>query len=138
MHQILDHTADLCLRVRSPNLEGLARDAACGLFEIIAGDLDQIRPAKDGIERFRIAGSDPAWLLFDWLRELHAAFELRRMLFRDFDVTIDATGLRATAVGERYDPARHTLAHEVKGITQHELSVESTPTGWEATLVVDV
>ncbi|MFM8890812.1 MAG: archease [Planctomycetia bacterium] len=136
MHRIIEHTADLGLRVRSQTLEGLVHDAACGLFEIIAGDLTQIRPDRD--ERFRITGTDPERLLFDWLRELHAAFELRRMLFREFEVAIDSAGIRALAHGERYDPVRHTLAHEIKAVTWHELSVRHAPTGWEASIFVDV
>ena len=138
MHEIFEHTADLGLRATAPTLERLMADAARGLFEIIAGDLGQIRPRHDHAERFIVAGTDPTWLLFDWISELHAAFELRRMLFCGFDVSIDAAGLHATAQGEPYDPARHLLAHEIKAITQHELSVVETADGWEATLIVDI
>ena len=138
MHEIFEHTADLGMRATAPTLELLMADAARGLFEIIAGDLAQILLRPDQAERFEVAGTDPTWLLFDWMTELHAAFELRRMLFRGFDVSIDATGLHATAHGESYDPARHSLAHEIKAITQHELSVVETAGGWEATLIVDI
>ena len=138
MHEIFEHTADLGLRATAPTLERLMADAARGLFEIIAGDLGQIRPRHDHAERFIVAGTDPTWLLFDWISELHAAFELRRMLFCGFDVSIDAAGLHATAQGEPYDPARHSLAHEIKAITQHELSVVETADGWEATLIFDI
>ncbi len=138
MHEIFEHTADLGMRVTAPTLELLMADAARGLFDIIAGDLAQIRLRPDQTERFEVAGTDPTWLLFDWMSELHAAFELRRMLFCGFEVSIDATGLHATAHGEPYDPARHSLAHEIKAITQHELSVVETAGGWEATLIVDI
>ncbi|MFM8893617.1 MAG: archease [Planctomycetia bacterium] len=46
--------------------------------------------------------------------------------------------MRALAHGERYDPARHTLAHEIKAVTWHELSVRHAPTGWDASIFVDV
>ena len=138
MHEIFEHTADLGLRATAPTLELLMAEAARGLFEIIAGDLTQIRPRPDHTVRFDVAGTDPTWLLFDWISEPHAAFELRRMLFCGFDVSIDATGLHATAHGESYDPARHTLAHEIKAITQYELSVVQTAGGWQATLIVDI
>lgn len=138
MHEIFAHTADLGLRATAPTLESLMAEVACGLFEIIAGDLAQIRPRPDRAEQFHVAGTDPVWLLFDWISELHAAFELRRMLFCAFDVSIDAGGLHATAHGEPYDPARHALAHEIKAITQHELSVVEAASGWEATLIVDI
>ena len=136
MYEVFEHTADLGLHVTAPSLELLLADAARGLFAVIAGDLVQIRPDRE--ERFTIAGGDPAWLLFDWIGELHAAFELRRMLFCSFSVAVDATGLRATARGEPYDPGRHLLAHEIKAVTQHELDVRHTPAGWEATLIVDI
>lgn len=136
MHEVFEHTADLGLRIEAATLPALLAEAGEGLFEIITGDLAQIRTTRD--ERFTIPGTDPTWLLFDWIAELHAAFELRRMLFRSFTVTVDAAGLVAVASGEPYDPAVHTLAHEIKAITQHELVVSPTATGWLATFIVDI
>ena len=136
MYEVFEHTADLGLRVRAASLDELCADAGRGLFAVIAGDLAQIRPRV--VERFDVAGADPAWLLYDWISELHAAFELRRMLFCRFQVSHDAAGLHALAHGERYDPAVHTLAHEVKAITQHELDVRRSSDGWQATLIVDI
>lgn len=136
MFEVFEHTADLGVRVEADSLPELFADAAQGLFSVIVGDLAQVRP--DVVERFTVSGSDPTWLLFDFLSELHAAFELRRMLFRDFTVTITDDGLEAAARGERYDPARHSLAHEVKAITQHELAVDRSADGCMATYVVDI
>lgn len=136
MYEILDHTADLGLRVRAPSREQLFADAAAGLMAIIADDPGRIRPARS--ETFEITGDDPALLLFDWLNELLYAFETRRMLFACFRVTFAATGLRAVAEGEPYDPARHRLGHEVKAITYHGLEASETAAGWEATVIVDI
>jgi len=136
MHEVFEHTADLGLRVTAASLPALLAEAAEGLFEIIAGDLAQIRARTS--RTFTIAGSDPVYLLLDWLGELHAVFEIERLLFREFDVTVHARGLTATARGEPYDPAIHTLTHEIKAITQHALDVRQTPSGWQATLIVDI
>jgi SHS2 domain-containing protein len=136
MYEVFEHTADLGLRIRAATLEALFADAARGLGAVITGDLAQIRPTSE--ERFVIAGTDPVWLLYDLVGEVHAAFELRRMLFCDFQVSRDATGLQVVARGEPYDPAVHTLAHEVKAITQHELDVRHDAAGWEATVIVDI
>lgn len=136
MYEIHEHTADLGVRVAAATLADLLADAARGATAVIAGDATQIRPATT--EKFAVPGTDPAWLLRDWVAEVLAAFDLRRMLFRDFDVSVDDAGLRATARGERYDPARHVLAHEVKAVTQHELDVHPTPAGWEGFFIVDV
>ena len=136
MHEVFEHTADLGLRIVAPALDLLFAEAGVGLFEIIAGDVVQIRPRME--RTFEVAGTDPEWLLLDWTTELLAAFTVEKMLFREFAVTVHPAGLHGTARGEPYDPAVHTLAHEVKAVTQHELDVRRTATGWEATLVVDI
>jgi SHS2 domain-containing protein len=136
MFSVFEHTADLGVRVEAGSLAELFAEAAAGLFTVIAGDLGQVRPAVE--ETMTVPGSDPVWLLFDFLGELHAAFEIRRMLFREFIVTITDDGLLATARGERYDPGRHELAHEVKAITQHDLTVNRGPERCTATYIVDI
>jgi SHS2 domain-containing protein len=136
MYELCEHTADLGIRMQAAKLDDLMVDAARGFVEVLAGDAGQIRPLVE--ESFHVVGSDPAWLLFDWLAELHAAFELRRMLFREFQVQVDPSGLRATARGERFDPHRHDLAHEIKAVTQHELAVRQTPAGWEGFVILDI
>lgn len=136
MYEVFEHTADLGIRVRAATLDGLMADAARGLFAVIAGDLAQIVPREE--RAFTVPGTDPVWLLHDWTSELLAAFEIDRLLLREFSVVVDAAGLRATAKGERFDPSRHELAHEVKAVTQHLLDVHQAPEGWEATFIVDI
>ena len=135
-HTIFDHTADLGLRVRAESFEGLCEEAACGLTEVIAGDPGMIRPILG--ETITVPGSEPVWLVVDFLAELLAAFELRRMLFAECRVSRTSDGIRADCRGERFDPARHLLAHEVKAITQHELEVRQSAAGWRATLILDI
>jgi len=40
--------------------------------------------------------------------------------------------------GETCDPARHSLAHEVKAVTYHGLAVEQVPDGWRAEVILDI
>lgn len=136
MYRVVAHTADVGVQIHAASLAGLLEDAGRGLFEVIAGDLGRIEPRV--AERFIIAGGDPTWLLVDWVSELHAAFELRRMLYAEFAVTLGPAGLDATVRGEPYAPGRHSLAHEVKAVTLHGLDVRHDLTGWEATLILDV
>jgi SHS2 domain-containing protein len=136
MHEVFEHTADLGIRARAPTLADLMAEAGLGLQEVIAGEAPGVRPTVE--ERFAVPGHDPEWLLLDWLGELLAAFELRRMLFCRFEVTIDRDGIRAHARGEPYDSRRHELWHEVKAITHHGLRVRETPQGWEAEVIVDI
>jgi SHS2 domain-containing protein len=136
MFELCDHTADLGIRARAASLDGLMGEAARGFAAVLVADPSRIEPREE--ETFTVAGTDPAWLLRDWIAELHAAFELRRMLFREFVVTVGEAGLAATARGERFDPRRHELGHEIKAVTQHELDVRRTPAGWEAFVLLDI
>jgi len=136
MHELVDHTADLELRITAATLEGVFAEAGVAFFEVIAGDLAQIAPRRR--QSFVIPAAAPADMLHEWLTTLHAAFEIERMLFHDFDTRVRAGRLVATARGEPFDAARHRLAHEVKGVTRHQLSAHATAHGWEATFVVDI
>ncbi len=131
-----EHTADLGLRVRAPDLPTLLAEAGRGLFAMLVDNLDDVRPT-DRVE-IEVAGSDPEYLLFDWLAELLAIFDTRRLLLSRFEVRVDPSGARATAWGEPIDPRRHHMAHEVKAITYHGLKVEHHDDGWQAEVIVDI
>lgn len=136
MRELVDHTADLEVRIVAPTLADVLAEAGCALFEIVAGDLEQIVPRRRHV--FVIASADPPDMLHEWLTALLAAFEIERMLFHDFDARVRTGRLTATARGEPFDASRHSLAHEVKAVTRHRLSAHATAHGWEATFVVDI
>ena len=134
--QLVDHTADVALRIEAPSREALFEEAAQALMSLIVEEPASVEE-RETLD-FELAADDPADLLFDWLQTLLVAVELRRVLLRRFRVTLDGPGLRASASGERIDPVRHRLAHEVKAITYHALAVRATRDGWQAEVVVDV
>ena len=77
-------------------------------------------------------------LLADWLNALIYEMDVRKMLFREFDVSITDRILDAQVRGESVDREKHQPAVEVKGATYTALSVEQTDDGWEVNCVVDV
>ena len=136
MYETFEHTADLGLRVRAPDLNTLFAEAALALFAALVEDLNTIRPTQS--LEVRLAGTDREYLLFDWLRELLYQFDARHLVLGRFQVRVGDAGLEATAWGEPLDPARHALAHEVKAITYHGLRVEPAGDGWLAEVIVDI
>ena len=136
MYEHFEHTADLGLRVRAANLNTLFAEAAEALFAAVVEDLDTVEPRAP--TTIRVGGTDLAYLLFDWLRELLRHHDEHRMLFTRFEVTVGETGLTATARGEAIDPARHLLSHEVKAITYHELKIVEVEGGFMAEVIVDI
>ena len=136
MYEIFEHTADVGLRAKSPDLDQLFADAARGLFSLVVVNLDEVRPRETF--SFTLPGSQPDELLHDWLAELLYTFETRHVLLAEFDVHVGPEGLTAEAQGEPIDFARHQLDMEVKAITWHGLKVEREPSGWRAEVIVDI
>jgi len=136
MYEIFEHTADIGLRVTAPDLPTLFAEAGRGLFSLIVENLEDVQ----AVDRLRIALEEPelAFLLFDWLKELLYRFDTEHLLLARFDVRISDGSLEAEVSGERVDPRRHRLDHEVKAITYHGLKVEQTGGGWLAEIIADI
>jgi SHS2 domain-containing protein len=136
MYEVFEHTADLGIRVRAADLSTLFADAGRGLLAVIIGNAEAVQPAQE--VAIRLEGRRTDFLLLDWLTELLYRFDTERLLLRDFDVRIGDHGLEATARGERLDPTRHHLEHEVKAVTYHGLKVERDDRGWLAEVILDI
>ena len=104
MYEIFEHTADLGLRIRSADLDGLFEEAARALFSAILANFDEVRPGQE--VTFEIEGDQLDELLRDWLADLLYTFHAERLVLADFEVNIDGTRLSAVARGEPIDPRR--------------------------------
>ena len=141
MYEIFEHTADLGLRIKAPDLDSLFAEAGRALFSVIVENLAEVRPEKE--IHIRVEGKQIDYLMLDWLDELIYTFESKLLLLSDFAVSvgpdgIKGCGLEATAWGETFDPDRHRLENEVKAITYHGLLVEQKEAGWTAEVIVDI
>lgn len=137
MFELFDHTADVGLRIRAADLNGLFAEAARGLFSLIVENMDDVRPGRQ--YTFCLKAENPTDLLCDWLAELLFVFDTKHLLFVEFDVRINSEHtLEATAHGEPVDETRHRLDHEVKAITYHGLTVRRDGPGWMAEVIVDI
>ncbi len=136
MYEFFEHTADLGLRVRAADLKSLFEDAGRGLTSMIIDNPADIR--LDQEVSISIDGSETDYLLFDWLNELLYRFDSEGLLFGEFNVELEPTGLKAIVRGEPVTADRHQLSREVKAITYHQLQVEQTADGWQAEVIVDI
>jgi SHS2 domain-containing protein len=136
MYETFEHTADLGLRVRSPDLDTLFAEAAQALFAAIVEDLGTVQP-RQRLD-VQLAGDDREYLLFDWLKELLYHFDVDHLVFGRFEAHVSDTGLTGSAWGEPLDHSRHALEHEVKAITYHGLRVQPAADGWLAEVIVDI
>lgn len=130
------HMADIGVRGLGSDMQEAFAQAALAMMAVVS-DPVQVRPDKT--VEIHCDAPDRELLLMDWLNALIYEMATRRMLFADFEVHIDNTGLSAKARGEPLDQTRHQPAVELKGATCTELSVTKSADGrWIAQCVVDV
>ncbi len=133
-----EHTADIGMRVHADSPEELFQTAAEALFDLIVVDRQTVRPERS--QPFTLAADTLADLLAVWLEELLFQFETTHVLFGSFLVTLelDPPRLKATALGEPIDRARHVLDHEVKAVTRHAMRLSQHAGHWSAELILDI
>jgi len=136
MYEFFEHTADLGLRVRARNLNGLFRDAAMGLFAMVVEEVPRGRKASS--REISVRGRRYDYLLFDWLNELLYVFDTERLLLGNFEVEVSESGIVATLSAWPWDERFDRPLREVKAITYHGLRVEPVEDGWLAELIVDI
>ncbi len=135
-HEQIEHTADQGVRIWGPTPEDVFREGARAFFRLMV-DTSRAEPVE--IVDFPIEGNDWADLLRNYLAELLYIFCADALVFCKFEFSeLTETGLRATCSGEPYDPAKHPLETEIKAVTYHQLKMEQTDAGWEATVIFDL
>lgn len=136
IYRVFDHTADLGLEIFGSDLRELFANAAHALFDNIV-DLTTV---EGGLARTVSAtGADLEDLFINYLRELLSWFHGDDMIVREVDiVAVTDTHVTGTATGERLDPHRHRILHEIKAVTYHRAEVTKVSGGWRAKVILDV
>jgi len=143
--EILDHPADIGLRVWGRDRKELFEHAAVAFGRMIVGDggpADGSAPPPPGAARsthrdMELRAEDTASLFVEWLREILYLLDTEMIL--PVAARVDAlseTELRATVEMRPLDPERCQVAP--KAVTYHQLSVAETAEGWQADVYFDI
>lgn len=135
-YEIIDHTADIGIRVFGRTRKELFQNAALAFFDIVGkwGKVDMSL-----VETIRLEGTDDADLFQRWLDELNFLFQTRELVFHEFDVRFPSDlVLEAEARGRKLDLDIDDVSLDIKAVTHHELKVEQKPTGWHASVIFDI
>jgi protein archease len=134
MHQWVDHTAELELRIEAASERAVFDEALEALRELLSERADP--SASGGPASFEIAASAPdrATLLAEWLSELVYLVETEGFLSERAErLELIGDALDARVSGRRSNPS-----HLVKAVTYHRLTMEEQGGTWRATVVLDV
>ncbi len=135
-YTLLDHTADLRIRVSGTDPADLFKNAGLALFDLITKP-DRLRPSE--VIELAVTGDDPADLMVNYLRELLYLWAGNEKLVKMIDIAdISDTAISARVSTDRYQPEHHEILHEIKAVTYHQIEVGRTAGGWQAMVVFDI
>lgn len=135
-YELIDHTADIGLRIFGRRRAELFENAGYGLFDSIT-DINSIACRKK--QTFQLERENPEELLVEWLSGLLYLFDTEHFLFGSFKVVnITDTALIAEAGGEYFKNDKHSIKAAVKAVTYHNLHISKNNDVWEATVILDV
>jgi protein archease len=132
--EILEHTADIGIRVRGSSLEELFENAALGMTEILGA---RAQGGGGQAVAVRVEGSDREALLVAWLDEVMFRLEHSAARLANVDVRAVREGVVdcELILVEDGSPPDGT---ELKAATYHQLAIRQTGGGYEATVYFDV
>lgn len=134
-YELIEHTADIGIRVRAPDLKSLFQKCALAMFDIIAEPREKSVVSKE--IQIKLNTDDLDELFVTWLNELLSLSATKELIFLDFDISkLDNTNLEAIAMGN--DIENYRLNTEIKAATYHQLKVEENKSGWQAEVIFDV
>lgn len=135
-YKILDHTADICVRVFGNTLEEIFIGSAKAMMEVIT-DIERVNPSKE--VSITAQGENYEELLVKWLQEILYVHEVKKMVFKDFEVKIENT-TRAVgkAYGEKIAVDRHEFYSIIKAVTHHNLKIISSKDKYRVDIVFDI
>jgi SHS2 domain-containing protein len=132
-YEVLEHTADVGLRVWGPDLSAVFEQAALGLIAIMG----QGSGPATRREEISLDAPDDIALLVDWLSEVLFLFDARGFVPRAIDATVTSGRVRAVIDGSDAESFEQA-GPAVKAVTYHDALVRRTPERYEARVYLDV
>ena len=135
-YELIDHTADIGVRAFGGSLEELFRNAAIGMFEIIA-ELDSVGILES--RKISLTAETLEDLYVLWHQELLFRSSVDHVVYKEFSFdAISEKKLTATLRGEKFNPEKQVLKKEIKAVTYHALKVQKTKEGWVGEVIFDI
>ena len=135
-YEIIEHTADIGIRVKGRTLAELFINAASALFDIIAEKKTNTRSRPASIRIQQTADSQEE-LLKNWLNELLFLSQTKELIFTDFKIDeLTPAAIKARGIGSAAQDFRINV--EVKAATFHQLKIEKADNAWQAEIIFDV
>jgi len=135
-YQVIDHTADLGIIVKGPDVKSLFIRAAQAMTDLmVKGDISE----KTAIRDVLVEGEDFPDLMVRWLGEILYLFEGENFIVHSIEIkSISPIQLKSILSLTGFEPEYHEVLREIKAVTYHQISVDKANDGWEARVIFDI
>jgi len=135
-YTVLDHTADLGIKVWGSGLGDLFKNAGLALMDLIVeGKTDDSGTTKE----ISVLGHDLSDLMVRWLGEILYLFEGEGLVVTDIHIEdIRPSKLDARVRVTPFDPNSHEILSEIKAVTYHQSYVKDLGGQWETRIIFDL
>jgi SHS2 domain-containing protein len=132
--EILEHKADLKIRVFGKTKEELFENAMVGMFE--AAKYETTKQLTTKRQTIKISSLDLPSLLVDFLSEILYLVETKKLVFEKVKFKkFTENEIEANLIGK---PLKRMGVH-IKGVTYHDLDIHQEKDGtWQATVLFDI
>jgi len=135
-YELIEHTADIAIRVKGKDLKDLFKNAALAIFQISAEKRED-KNIKHKEIKIRQEADNLQELFVNWLNEVISLSAAKGLIFEDLQINkLSENNLEAIAIGS--DINNYKINSEIKAATYHELHIEKTNSGWQAEVIFDV
>ena len=135
-YELIEHTADIGVRIKARSLKGLFKNSALAMFDIMARKQKKEVPAGKTFIVHQSAVNREE-LLISWLNELLSLSAVKGVIFSAFTIKkLGERSLEATVKGE--DINSYKVETEIKAATFNGLVLKKSRSGWLARMVFDV
>jgi SHS2 domain-containing protein len=130
-YEMIDHTADMGIKVSAHGMRALFEEAARALIEVLGAHIESNAEEVSVITE----GIDKEDILVRWLQEILYEIEVQdfRIAFVRID-TLDDTMVAGKLYGEH---APTPLAGNIKAVTYHNITIKRVDKAFETTIIFD-
>lgn len=131
--EVLDHTSEVTLRLRAPDLPGLVGQAAAGFLSFVPeGSRGEV---GEGTERFEVDAGDRAATVVEWINEL--VFRAEAESWIPVEPTVEEMGGSGVRVTARKLPLSKPFVL-VKAATLHDAEIRDSEGSLEVEVTLDI
>ncbi len=136
-YELIDHTADIGIKVKGNDLKALFVNAAQAMFDVIAKRPKSLKKLKKERIEVSLTATNIEELFVRWLSELLSLSDWKDIFFTEFHIAkLTETALKAAVAGL---PQKHFEGkREVKAATYHNLKIVRQNNGYRAEVIFDV